>query len=500
MRRMKFDPWTREFDGFEKPRGWCRIAAVGIRTRATRALSPAVAGNSQQDSKRKTFYEPWTKEHIDVLLELMVDAAHRGWRDNSGIFSKITVEERILSMLNERLRCNKTYSNYQSRLKWFKNRWTSYSNLLRVNSDFLYDHITKKFTASDEVCDAYLEAHSKDANLCYGKCPDYEDLLIVVGNGVAVGKNSIRLGSATDANTLGNVENRDACIEDLTFDSENEAFVALSQDELPSSGSTPPYGLPEVPEGSTQRRNLPKRSRTQYEATSGSTDNIMEEIKNYPTLRRPISRTGYHFVKNMIEGDPQSFQQLYRMYSDAFMKLCSIIREKTHLEDTRYICVEEMVAIFLIIVGHNDRYCNVYQRFHRSHFATSQNFNKILQILNTIASDMMVKTSTGIPAKIKESTRFMPFLKDCIGAIDGTHISAMVTGREVSSFRNRHGMQSQNVLGACNFDLQFIYVLSGWECSAHDSKLLSGALSRTNGLQVPQGKYFLVDCAFAKFL
>ncbi|KAH6833666.1 nuclease HARBI1-like protein [Perilla frutescens var. hirtella] len=153
------------------------------------------------------------------------------------------------------------------------------------------------------------------------------------------------------------------------------------------------------------------------------------------------------------------------MYPDAFMKLCSIIIEKTHLEDTRYICVEEMVATFLIIVGHNDRYCNVRQRFHHSHFATSQNFNKTLKALNTIALDIMVKPSTGIPAKIKESARFMPFFK--------------------------------NVLAACNFDLQFIYVLSGWEGSAHDSKLLNDALSRRNGLHVPQGKYFLVDCGFS---
>ncbi|KAH6821967.1 nuclease HARBI1-like protein [Perilla frutescens var. hirtella] len=124
-----------------------------------------------------------------------------------------------------------------------------------------------------------------------------------------------------------------------------------------------------------------------------------------------------------------------------------------------------MVATFLIIIGHNDRYCNVHQRFSRSHFATSQNFNKVLKALNMIAPDMMVKPSTPTPAKIQDCTRFMPFFK--------------------------------NVLVACKFDLQFIYVLSGWECSAHDSKILSDALSRTNGLQVPQGKYFLVDCGFA---
>ena len=63
----------------------------------------------------------------------------------------------------------------------------------------------------------------------------------------------------------------------------------------------------------------------------------------------------------------------------------------------------------------------------------------------------------------------------------------MVKGRQVSSYRNRHGIQSQNVLAACNFDLEFIYVLSGWEGSAHDSKVLNDALSRRNGLEVPQG-------------
>ncbi|KAH6770729.1 hypothetical protein C2S52_015532 [Perilla frutescens var. hirtella] len=306
--------------------------------------------DSQQDMKRKASYEQWTKEQSDVLLELMVDAVGWGWRDNSGIFSKTTVEERILPVLNEKL-----------------------------GSGFEYDPTTKKFTASDEVWDAYLEAHSKDTHLRYGECHDYDDLEITVGNGVAVGKNSIGLGSATDAKTLGDDENRDARIEDLTFDPENEVFLALSQDEPPSSGSTPPSRLPEVSEGSTQRRNQPKSSRAHMENLEILEEEIDEEemeeemdeeeemelyedvrllmlaIKAVIVLlgkitmmprriehslqRRPITRNGCHFVQNMIEGDPQSFRQLYKMYPDAFMKLCSIIREKTHLEDTRYIWV-----------------------------------------------------------------------------------------------------------------------------------------------------------------
>ncbi|CAL2260204.1 unnamed protein product [Prunus armeniaca] len=99
----------------------------------------------------------------------------------------------------------------------------------------------------------------------------------------------------------------------------------------------------------------------------------------------------------------------------------------------------------------------------------------------------MAKPGSGVPSKIRESTRFYPYFKDCIGAIDGTHIPAIVRGHNVSNYRNRHGNISQNVLAACNFDLEFMYVLSGWEGLAHDSKVLSDALSRRNGLKVPQG-------------
>nr|XP_028960010.1 uncharacterized protein LOC108175249 [Malus domestica] len=98
----------------------------------------------------------------------------------------------------------------------------------------------------------------------------------------------------------------------------------------------------------------------------------------------------------------------------------------------------------------------------------------------------MVKPGSTVPTKIRESTRFYPYFKDSIGAIDGTHIPAMVSGSEVASYRDRHGKITQNVLAACNFDLEFLYVLSGWEGSAHDSKVLDDAVSRTNRLKVPE--------------
>ncbi|XP_057779760.1 uncharacterized protein At2g29880-like [Salvia miltiorrhiza] len=159
---------------------------------------------------------------------------------------------------------------------------------MKFNSGFGYDNNAKKFTTSDEVWDAYCQAHPKDAYLRHGNCPDYEDLEIVVGNDVAIGKNSIGLGSATDARTLGVDENRARQIGELNYDAENEAFVGLTQDNPPSSGSKSPLEPPEVSVDSSQRRAPAKRSRGQFEVNSGHTENsshqeFMAEIKKITT-------------------------------------------------------------------------------------------------------------------------------------------------------------------------------------------------------------------------
>ena len=44
-------------------------------------------------------------------------------------------------------------------------------------------------------------------------------------------------------------------------------------------------------------------------------------------------------------------------------------------------------------------------------------------------------------------------------------------------------------MAACNFDMEFIYVLSGWEGSATDAHVLQDAVTRPNGFQVPPGNF-----------
>lgn len=55
--------------------------------------------------------------------------------------------------------------------------------------------------------------------------------------------------------------------------------------------------------------------------------------------------------------------------------------------------------------------------------------------------------------------------------------------------RNRNGDIYVNVLGVCDKNMNFIYVLTGWEGSAADSMILRHAVTRsTFPLKVPNGR------------
>ncbi len=101
---------------------------------------------------------------------------------------------------------------------------------------------------------------------------------------------------------------------------------------------------------------------------------------------------------------------------------------------------------------------------------------------------------TPLTSKIRDDPKFYPFFKDCQGAIDGCHFDAFCPDDAIGRYRNRKGRTSQNVLAACSLDLQFTYVLSGWEGSAADGSIYQHA--RSTSLYIAPGKYFLADAGF----
>lgn len=76
---------------------------------------------------------------------------------------------------------------------------------------------------------------------------------------------------------------------------------------------------------------------------------------------------------------------------------------------------------------------------------------------------------TPLANEIQMNSKFFPFFKDCLGALDGTHIHTHVLSMDRTRHCNQKGEVSQNVCAATLFSIQFVYVLSGWEGSASDS-------------------------------
>ncbi|KAL0293061.1 UNVERIFIED_CONTAM: hypothetical protein Sangu_2526400 [Sesamum angustifolium] len=75
------------------------------------------------------------------------------------------------------------------------------------------------------------------------------------------------------------------------------------------------------------------------------------------------------------------------------------------------------------------------------------------------------------------SDPFWKWFKGCLGALDGTFIDVRVPEHEKGRYRKRKGQVAVNVLGVCNPNMQFIFVLSGWEGSAADNRGLRDAFT-----------------------
>ena len=104
----------------------------------------------------------------------------------------------------------------------------------------------------------------------------------------------------------------------------------------------------------------------------------------------------------------------------------------------------------------------------------------------------------GVPRKIATDGRFYPFFKDCAGALDGTHLQVYVKEEATAPWRNRKGYLSQNVLAVVDFEMRFVYVLAGWEGSAHDVRVLDSALKASSGALIPpKGRYYLGDAGYS---
>ena len=90
-----------------------------------------------------------------------------------------------------------------------------------------------------------------------------------------------------------------------------------------------------------------------------------------------------------------------------------------------------------------------------------------------------------------------PYFKGCVGALDGTYIPILpFKVKEPGQWRSRKGGVAQNVMAACDFDMNFTFVQPGYPGSGSDGGVLRQAIA--NGFTAPEGRYYLADGGYTK--
>ncbi|XP_057778853.1 uncharacterized protein LOC130997533 isoform X1 [Salvia miltiorrhiza] len=183
-----------------------------------------------------------------------------------------------------------------------------------------------------------------------------------------------------------------------------------------------------------------------------------------------------------------------RMDRRTFARLCVILREQGGLVDGRFVTVEEQVAMFLSVLAHHKKNRVVKFDFWRSGQTISHYVHAVLGAIIRI-HHLFLATPEAVPDGCTDPR--WRWFKGCLGALDGTYVSVMVGNEDKPRYRTRKGQISTNVLGVCDRQSNFSYVLTGWEGSAADSRVLRDAINRPHGLKVPKGKYYLCDNGYA---
>ncbi|GJX22347.1 hypothetical protein Tco_0226792 [Tanacetum coccineum] len=188
--------------------------------------------------------------------------------------------------------------------------------------------------------------------------------------------------------------------------------------------------------------------------------------------------SGHQYTQELLQGNNLQCTELIRMSRDSFVRLCNHFKEKNWLRDSKHISVEEKMFIFLMIIGHNERFSVMKRRFQHSKETIHNCFHEVLDKMLVFSEEVIRPTTfnpnPNIPGNNRRERRMF---KGAVGALDGTLIHASVPSHKQNVYRARgRGDCYQNVLAICDFNMIFTYIVAGWEGTAHDARILNEAL------------------------
>ncbi|KAF5367459.1 hypothetical protein D9758_003825 [Tetrapyrgos nigripes] len=176
--------------------------------------------------------------------------------------------------------------------------------------------------------------------------------------------------------------------------------------------------------------------------------------------------SGEEWVKELRKGHSEHMKNNLGVGRCVFKKLKSELQKEGNLKSRRFVGISEIVATFLYQAVTNLSVRKVAERFQRSLEAISRNFHDVLEALvsDTFRSKYLRHPDPDtVHRVILQNPKFYPFFKDCLGAVDGSHFLVRPPASARFPYRDRGGNLSQNILAACDWDMVFSFVMTGWE-------------------------------------
>lgn len=120
---------------------------------------------------------------------------------------------------------------------------------------------------------------------------------------------------------------------------------------------------------------------------------------------------GSSFMTEVLNGHDDGCREMFRMDKHVFHKLCDILRQRGMLRDTAGVMIEEQLAIFLNIIGHNERNRVIQERFQHSGETISRHFNNVLRAIKSLSREFLQPPPLNTPSEILGNNRFFPYFK-----------------------------------------------------------------------------------------
>ena len=102
---------------------------------------------------------------------------------------------------------------------------------------------------------------------------------------------------------------------------------------------------------------------------------------------------------------------MLQMGKAPFAKLVETFRTRGLLKNSLHTGVGEQVAMFLHVVGHNQRFGVIHSRFRRSSETISRYFKQVLYAVGEMRGEMIKPASVRTPEKMRNSFRWYPYFK-----------------------------------------------------------------------------------------